>query len=77
MIQQCPPPSPRCPVCKVRFRGQATCSRCGTDLSALMRIAGTAWAARERAHESLRAGDLRSAVRWLGLARQLHNAETA
>ena len=47
-----------CPVCGVRFRSAPTCSRCGTDLEPLMRIAARAWAARERSRSALGAGDL-------------------
>ncbi len=32
-----------CPVCAARFRNSVTCSRCGTDLRPLMRIAARAW----------------------------------
>ena len=45
-----------CPVCSARFRGCTVCSRCGSDLHALMRIAASAWRAREHCRASLRAG---------------------
>ena len=72
------PPAPRplkCPVCGAGFRGRATCSRCGTDLSAPMRIAAKAWAARERSRAALRAGDLPTALRWAAAARQLQQQQ--
>jgi hypothetical protein len=61
----------KCPVCGARFRGSATCSRCGTDLAALMRIAARAWAARKQCRAALEAGDLPAAVRWDAAAKQL------
>ena len=61
----------KCPVCGARFRGSGTCSRCGTDLRPLMRIAARAWRAREQCRAALRAGDLDSALRWSAVARRL------
>ncbi len=43
----------RCPVCRARFRGTAECSRCGADLSALMRIAARAWHLRNASRAAL------------------------
>lgn len=60
-----------CPVCRVRFRGAATCSRCGTDLRALMHIAARAWAVREASRTALRDGNLTEALRLSARARQL------
>ena len=57
----------KCPVCKVRFR-------CKTDLSALMRIAARAWAAREQCRAALAAGNLLPALRSSSRARRLHRA---
>jgi len=68
------PPGPRCPVCTVRFRDRTTCPRCGTDLTALMRVAARAWAARQRCRAALLAGDLDAALRWNGVADALHAA---
>lgn len=65
-------PAMKCPVCGARFRGSATCSRCGTDLSPLMRITARAWAARGRCRAALLAGDLAAAVRHAAAARRLH-----
>lgn len=64
---------PRCPVCSARFRGSATCSRCGTDLSLPMRIAARALAIRRAAREALLAGDLARALRLSAAARRLHH----
>lgn len=63
----------KCPVCGARFRAAATCSRCGTDLTMLMRIAAKAWAMRERSRSALRGGDLAGAMRWVAAAQRLHN----
>lgn len=65
-------PALKCPVCAARFRGGVTCSRCGVDLTALMRIAARAYILRSRAREALRAGNLAGALRLAAAARQLH-----
>ena len=65
----------KCPVCGARFRGSATCSRCGTDLTGLMRLAARAWALRQRCRAALMAGDLAAALHWDGAARRLHNSQ--
>lgn len=75
MTQNAEPLTLKCPVCQARFRGQPVCSRCSTDLAALMRLSARAWAARQRARAVLRAGDLPAALRWLSLARQLHDVK--
>jgi hypothetical protein len=43
----------RCPVCKASFRSQTTCSRCGADLSRLMRLVANAYHLRARARQAL------------------------
>ena len=43
----------RCPVCKAGFRSQTTCSRCGADLSRLMRLVAGAYHLRTRARRAL------------------------
>ncbi len=43
----------RCPVCRAGFRGSAQCSRCGADLSTLMRLVGRAWRMRDQAEALL------------------------
>lgn len=65
------PHSPRCPVCQARFRGQRDCTRCGADLTALMRLAGLSWLARRAARAALRAGDLDAARRLAARAQRL------
>ena len=52
-----------CPVCRARFRGASICSRCGADLSPLMRLSVAAWMLREAARDSLAAGDFAHAHR--------------
>jgi hypothetical protein len=46
-----------CPTCRAAWRGVATCSRCGTDLTALMRVAVRAWELRQATRAALCAGD--------------------
>jgi hypothetical protein len=62
-----------CPTCRAAWRGVVTCSRCGTDLTALMRVAVRAWELRQATRAALCAGD--RATEALALARaacQLH-----
>ena len=62
-----------CPTCRATWRGVATCPRCGTDLTALMRVAVRAWELRQAARAALCAGN--RATEALALARaacQLH-----
>ena len=62
-----------CPTCRAAWRGVVTCSRCGTDLTALMRVAVRAWELRQATRAALCAGD--HATEALALARaacQLH-----
>ena len=62
-----------CPTCRAAWRGAATCPRCGTDLTALMRVAGRAWELRQATRAALCAGDQTAEA--LALARaacQLH-----
>jgi hypothetical protein len=47
----------RCPTCRAPWRGVATCGRCGTDLTMLMRVAVRAWELREAARQALGEGD--------------------
>ena len=60
-----------CPVCRARFRGARVCSRCGADLSPLMRLSVEAWMLREAARDSLAAGDFVLASRVAARARRL------
>ena len=62
-----------CPTCRAAWRGVATCPRCGTDLTALMRVAVRAWELCQATRAALCAGD--RAAEALALARaacQLH-----
>jgi len=62
-----------CPTCRAAWRGAVTCPRCGTDLTALMRVAVRAWELRQATRAALCAGD--RATEALALARaacQLH-----
>ena len=62
-----------CPTCRAAWRGAVTCPRCGTDLTALMRVAVRAWELRQATRVALCAGD--RATEALALARaacQLH-----
>ena len=65
-----PPVDLKCPVCAVRFRGNRQCPRCGTDLSAVMRLAARAWAARQRCRQALSSGELATAIRLAAVARE-------
>ncbi len=65
------PPALKCPVCAARFRDQATCPRCRTDLTAIMRVAARAWGARQSSRDALLAGDLDAAFRWAATADRL------
>ncbi len=42
-----------CPVCRARFRGTFACTRCGADLTPLMRLAAQALRLRNQARRSL------------------------
>jgi predicted amidophosphoribosyltransferase len=47
----------RCPTCRTPWRGVTLCPRCGSDLTAIMRVAAKAWELREAARAALCAGD--------------------
>jgi len=64
----------RCPTCRAPWRGATTCARCGTDLTALMRVAVRAWELREAACAALYAGD--RATEALALARVAYRLHT-
>ena len=55
--------SRRCPVCRAKFRGTVTCSRCGADLTPLMILEVRAWQLRREARRHLLDGHLDSATR--------------
>jgi predicted amidophosphoribosyltransferase len=66
------PVTPRCPVCKARFRGQDKCPRCGADLSRLMFVVACAQQLRGRARQALCEGRYREARELAGKAQDLH-----
>jgi len=45
-----------CPVCRASFRGSTSCSRCGADLTTIMRLQAEAWRLRQAAREAIREG---------------------
>ena len=47
----------RCPVCRARFKGEAVCYRCGTDLNVLLAIEAEAAAWERETVALLAAGD--------------------
>jgi hypothetical protein len=65
-------PQLRCPVCRAGFRDSVRCSRCGADLSPLMRLAARAYLARQAGREALRRGNLAASVRLARQAQGLH-----
>ena len=67
----------KCPVCGARFRGTPACSRCGTDLESLMRLAAGAWVARQQARAALFRGDLNDALTLIRSAQHLQRVKTA
>lgn len=70
-------PTPlKCPVCGARFRGNVTCTRCGTDLRPLMRIAAKAWSARQQCAAALGAGHLESAVQLFAASERLQRVSS-
>jgi hypothetical protein len=62
-----------CPVCKVRFRGVAECSRCGTDLTVLMCLAAHAYALRQAGRNALMSCDAQAALAFARAAQKLHS----
>ncbi len=66
-----PRPPLRCPVCRAAFRGVVVCSRCGSDLGCLMRIAARAYMLRRSALALLEQGSVEQALRQLIRAKQL------
>jgi len=57
----------RCPTCRAGFRGDAVCSRCGTDLTQILEIEQAAARCRKQAFVALRAGSSEAAY---GLAQR-------
>jgi hypothetical protein len=62
----------RCPVCGAGFRGTPICSRCGADLTALMRLAARGSRLRQEAITAIAAGNLPQAVELASRAGRLH-----
>lgn len=62
-----------CPVCKARFRGDAQCSRCSADLTALMLLAAHAYTLRQAARQALKSGDAQTALASARAAQGLHS----
>jgi|SoiMethySBSTD1v2_1073268.scaffolds.fasta_scaffold861200_2 predicted amidophosphoribosyltransferase len=67
----------RCPVCGAGFRGSSTCSRCGSDLTQLMRVHVTAWRLRVAGWRALAAGDAAAARRHAEHSLELHASASA
>ena len=67
-----PKTSGRCPVCGAGFRGTPACSRCGADLTALMRLAAGASRLRLAAIAEIAAGNLSQAAELAGRAGRMH-----
>ena len=61
-----------CPVCRARFRGMVTCSRCGADLTTLLLLAARAYHLRQQAQQALLAGDQSRALACADEAQRLH-----
>jgi hypothetical protein len=61
-----------CPVCRARFRGMATCSRCGADLAPLMLLMAHAYSLCAKARQCLQQGDARAALTSAEAAQNLH-----
>ncbi len=61
-----------CPVCRARFRHSRACPRCGTELTALMVLAGRAYRLRRASVAALRAGDPLRARELADQAHALH-----
>lgn len=66
----------RCPVCKAKFRSTKTCSRCGADLSILMKIVAEARIFRKEAVSAIHSHDFKNAHILAGRAQKLHETET-
>ena len=58
----------KCPVCQARFRSVTLCSRCGADLTMLMKTAAKAFLLRQAAREAAHRGELKSFLRLLSQA---------
>ena len=61
----------RCPSCRARFKGDATCYRCGADLSVLLRVENRSKEILSEALQCYQRGDHSGAQDRLRTARQL------
>jgi uridine phosphorylase len=64
-----------CPVCRARFRGESECSRCGADLTTLMRLQVYAWQLRQTARQAILVGDPARAQTLAARAEKIHHTE--
>jgi len=60
-----------CPVCRARFRSATVCSRCGADLSPLMRLQVRAWLFRQAARRAILEDDAPSALQLAAAAESI------
>ena len=65
----------RCPTCRAPWREQPECSRCGSDLAPLMRLAAEAWRHRIAAAGSLACGRWRAALHHAREANRLQRTD--
>ena len=60
----------KCPVCQARFRAEERCSRCGADLTMLMKTAAKAFLLRQAARKAIRQGALAGFLKFMERAGQ-------
>jgi hypothetical protein len=65
----------RCPTCRAPWREAPECSRCGSDLAPLMRVAVAAFHHRAAAAQALTAGRWSEALHHATEANRLHRTE--
>jgi hypothetical protein len=65
----------RCPVCRARFAGVATCTRCGADLTKIMLLLAESHRLREEARGALRRSELELALGYVREAQALAASE--
>ena len=68
--------SSRCPVCRAKFRGTRECSRCGADLSGIMKLSAGAQLYRAGARKSIYALNFEKARDLAARAQKEHATET-
>lgn len=64
-----------CPTCRAPWRESPECPRCGSDLTALMRLAAAAFHHRKAATAALTTGRLSEALHHANEANRLHRTE--